>query len=74
MSEIPTLRAKEVISILEKLGFEEARQKGSHKIFKHKDSRTTIVPVHGSRDISPRLLRDISKQINMNIRDFVALR
>jgi len=53
VSDIPTLRAREIIAILEKLGFEEARQKGSHKTLKHKDGRMTIVPVHGSKDVSP---------------------
>ena len=37
MSNISTLKSREVISILKKLGFKEIRQKGSHKQFRHKD-------------------------------------
>ncbi|MGB4376757.1 MAG: type II toxin-antitoxin system HicA family toxin, partial [bacterium] len=32
--------------ILEILGFKEIRQKGSHKIYRHKDGRTTVIPFH----------------------------
>jgi predicted RNA binding protein YcfA (HicA-like mRNA interferase family) len=31
MGNYPVLKAKELIAILEKLGFLEARQRGSHK-------------------------------------------
>ncbi len=42
--KLPLLSAKEVIRILEKLGFKEIRQKGSHKYFKHADGRGTVIP------------------------------
>jgi predicted RNA binding protein YcfA (HicA-like mRNA interferase family) len=54
---IPTLKPKAVIRALEKMGFLEIRQKGSHKQFRHPDGRATTVPVHAGRDISPILLR-----------------
>jgi len=51
MTRLPTLKPREVIAILESLGFEEVRQRGSHKQFRHPDGRQTTVPVHGGRDI-----------------------
>ena len=56
-SKPPVLTAKQVIAILENLGFVEVRQQGAHKQFRHSDGRATTVPVHGGRDISPILLR-----------------
>jgi predicted RNA binding protein YcfA (HicA-like mRNA interferase family) len=50
---LPVLKPKEIISILQNLGFVMTRQRGSHQQFRHKDGRATTVPVHGSRDISP---------------------
>jgi len=47
------LKPAEVINILERLGFSEVRQKGSHKQFRHPDGRGTTVPFHPGRDISP---------------------
>ena len=61
MGKIPVLKPQEIIKILSGLGFEEVRQKGSHKQFKHEDGRFTTVPFHKGRDISPILLKKICK-------------
>ncbi|PKN68575.1 MAG: hypothetical protein CVU54_14000 [Deltaproteobacteria bacterium HGW-Deltaproteobacteria-12] len=71
MGSIPILKPKEVIAMLEKLGFKEVRQKGSHKQFRHADSRITTVPFHQGRDISPILLRQIVKDIRLTIDEFL---
>jgi predicted RNA binding protein YcfA (HicA-like mRNA interferase family) len=71
MGYIPILKPKEVIAILEKLGFQEVRQKGSHKQFRHSDGRFTTVPFHQGRDISPVLLRQITKDIDLTIEEFL---
>ena len=65
MPRLPVLKAREVVSILENLGFVEVRQRGSHKRFRHEDGRTTTVPIHKGRDISPILLRQIASDIGM---------
>jgi predicted RNA binding protein YcfA (HicA-like mRNA interferase family) len=62
---LPVMKPKEVIAILERLGFVMVRQKGSHQQFRHSDGRATTVPVHGSRDLSPLLLRQICKDIGI---------
>ncbi|HAE39675.1 MAG TPA: hypothetical protein DCG57_13740 [Candidatus Riflebacteria bacterium] len=67
----PMLSAKETIKILNRLGFAEIRQKGSHKQFKHADGRQTTVPAHPGRDISPIILRQIAKDIGMTFQDFI---
>jgi len=56
----PILKPREVVARLERLGFREIRQRGSHKQFRHADSRVTTVPVHQGRDISPTLFRQIA--------------
>lgn len=52
MPGIPVLKPREVIAILNALGFVEARQRGSLKRFRHPDGRATTVPFHAGRDIS----------------------
>ncbi|OOV34470.1 hypothetical protein BO91_01535 [Candidatus Synechococcus spongiarum LMB bulk10E] len=75
MSDLPTLKPREVISILTRLGFVCVRQKGSHRQFRHSvDGRQTTVPVHGSRDIRPQMLACIARDIGLNVRDFVRMR
>lgn len=67
MGSLPVLKPQEVIAILERLGFYEVRQKGSHKQFRHTDGRGTTVPFHQGADISPILLRQIARDINMPV-------
>ncbi|OQX12013.1 MAG: toxin-antitoxin system, toxin component, HicA family protein [Desulfobacteraceae bacterium IS3] len=71
MGNIPTLRPQKVIAVLEKLGFTEIRQRGSHKQFRHPDGRCTTVPYHQGTDISPILLRQITKDIGVTIEKFL---
>jgi predicted RNA binding protein YcfA (HicA-like mRNA interferase family) len=65
MPKPPILKPREVIAILESLGFQAVRQRGSHIQFRHTDGRATTVPNHQGRDISPTLLRQIAKDIGL---------
>ena len=67
MGSLPTLKAREVASRLEDLGFVEIRQRGSHKQYRYPDGRGTTVPFHAGRDISPTLLRKIAKDIGLTV-------
>ena len=71
MGKHPVLKAKEVAAILERLGFVEARQRGSHKQYRHPDGRSTTVPFHSGRDISPILLRQIAKDIGITVEEML---
>ena len=71
MGKTPVPKAREVISILEGLGFTQVRQRGSHKQFRHPDGRNTTVAVHQGRDVSPLLLRQIASDIGLTIEKFL---
>ena len=56
------MTAKQVIKLLEQNGWFEARQSGSHKIFKHPEKAENIaVPYHGNKDLKKGTLNDILK-------------
>lgn len=74
MGNIPILKPTEVCRILEKLGFLNVRQRGSHIQFRHADGRCTTVPMHKGRDIAAPLLRQISRDIDLTIDEFVSHR
>jgi predicted RNA binding protein YcfA (HicA-like mRNA interferase family) len=74
MSNLPVLKPREVVRILETLGFAEVRQRGSHRQFRHADGRGTTVPFHAGRDIAPPLLRQIAKDIGLNAQEFISHR
>jgi predicted RNA binding protein YcfA (HicA-like mRNA interferase family) len=68
---LPVLKPREVAAILEKLGFVEVRQRGSHKQYRHADGRSTTIPFHSGRDISPALLRQIARDISLTVEEML---
>ncbi|MEI6789049.1 MAG: type II toxin-antitoxin system HicA family toxin [bacterium] len=74
MGNVPVLKPREVIAILDAIGFVEVRQRGSHRQFRHSDGRCTTVPFHQGRDLSPILLRQIAKDIDLTIDEFLHYR
>ena len=71
MGSLPVLKAREVAALLQAQGFREVRQRGSHKQFRHDDGRTTTVPFHAGRDVSPALLRKIASDVNMSVEELL---
>jgi predicted RNA binding protein YcfA (HicA-like mRNA interferase family) len=71
MPKPPVLKPREVVAILQRLGFAEVRQRGSHKQFAHPDGRNTTVPFHQGRDISPALLRQIADDVGLSVEKFL---
>lgn len=71
MVKLPVLKPREVVALLQRLGFREIRQNGSHKQFRHPDGRGTTVPFHGGRDISPLLLRQIARDIGLSVSELL---
>jgi predicted RNA binding protein YcfA (HicA-like mRNA interferase family) len=71
MGDVPVLKPREVAAILLRLGFMLVRQRGSHCQYRHPDGRTTTIPVHQGRDISPSLLRMIARDVGLEIREFL---
>ncbi len=66
---LPSLTGREVIAILERQGFVQVRQSGSHVIMKHADGRRTTVPLHAGRDLGRGLLRQIMRDANLTVDD-----
>jgi predicted RNA binding protein YcfA (HicA-like mRNA interferase family) len=71
MGNVPVLKPREVVRLLEKLGFTQIRQRGSHRQFRHPDGRFTTVPDHKGRDISPFLLRKIADDIKLSVEELL---
>ena len=69
--KLKPLPSKKVIQILEQIGFEKIRQRGSHVFFRHPDGRTTIVPVHKGEDIGRGLLQEIIKDTKLTKEEFL---
>ena len=73
MSRLPALPARKVCRVLEELGFEPLRQKGSHILYRHPDGRATVIPVHRGEDLGRGLLRSILRDIEISRDEFLEL-
>jgi predicted RNA binding protein YcfA (HicA-like mRNA interferase family) len=69
-----TLSGKELIRLLEKLGFIVVRINGSHHRLKHPNGKVTTVPVHKNEDLPKGLLRKIIREdLEMELDEFNTL-
>ncbi|MBI4355815.1 MAG: type II toxin-antitoxin system HicA family toxin [Candidatus Omnitrophica bacterium] len=73
MSKLPILKPRELVRLLQRLGFEPLRQKGSHLYLRHPDGRATVIPMHRGEDMPPGLLRSILHDIKLNREEFLDL-
>jgi len=74
MSSLSPIKARDLIKLLKKIGFVERRQKGSHLFLSHLDGRTTVVPIHPSKQIGIGLLRSILHDVKLSPEDFGKLK
>ena len=71
MSKLPVLKPTELVRLLERLGFQRIRQKGSHLYLRHPDGRATVIPIHRGEDIPPGLLRSILHDVELTREEFL---
>jgi predicted RNA binding protein YcfA (HicA-like mRNA interferase family) len=71
VGSVPVLKPREVVALVVRLGFQEVRQRGSHRQYRHPDGRGTTIPFHAGRDISPSLLRKIARDIGLTVEELI---
>jgi predicted RNA binding protein YcfA (HicA-like mRNA interferase family) len=74
MGKLPSVTSKDVVRVLKKLGFFEDRQKGSHLILIHQETRRrVVVPMHQRKTIKKPLLAAIINNTGFPLSDFLDL-
>jgi predicted RNA binding protein YcfA (HicA-like mRNA interferase family) len=73
MARLPRLTGKELIALLQSIGFQVVRTRGSHHFLRHPDGRVTVVPVHGGEVIGPGLLTKILRDCDLSRDQFKKL-
>lgn len=74
MNKLPRISGKELIKLLAKMGFQVARQKGSHVILKKETetgTKAVVVPLHD--EIDKGTLLEIIRQAGMKKDEFLQL-
>jgi predicted RNA binding protein YcfA (HicA-like mRNA interferase family) len=72
MPKLPRISSREAIRALERLGFEQVRQTGSHVVMKkitREGEIGCVVPVH--RELKVGTLNGILKQARVTVEEFV---
>lgn len=73
MPKIPIINSKELIRVINKLGFFEWHRVGSHAQFKHPSGRRVTVPIHAGKDIRKKLLKGVINDLDISIGEFIKL-
>ena len=62
------MRSREVIAALERAGWEQVRQKGSHVQFKHPNRPGRVTVTHPNPNLPVGTLKSIEKQSGLKLR------
>lgn len=74
MPKLVPIDPKQLIKILEWLGYTHIRTRGSHHFMIHEDWKTTVIPVHSNEQISGWLLLKILRDVQISKKQFELLR
>ncbi len=67
MTRAGPLSGARVVGALQRLGFEQVSQRGSHVKMRHPDGRTAIIPMHS--EIARGTLASICRQAHVHVTD-----
>ena len=71
MSTFPALTGTQLIKVLQRLGFEIIRVRGSHRFLRHPDGRCTVVPVHRGETLGRGLLARILRDCDISLTELL---
>jgi len=71
--KLPSVKARQVIKVLDAIGFQRIRQSGSHVTYRHPDGRWTIVSVHPGKTIPKGTLCKIIRDAGLSVEEFIRL-
>ncbi len=66
MPKLPRLTAREIVAVLEKIGFSLTRQSGSHQIYKNAAGKRVTVPFHAAKILHPKVLKSILRDAELS--------
>lgn len=68
-SVFPDVNSKQIVKVVEQLGFEFVRQSGSsHAIYRRtSDNKRTTIPIHGRKSLKRKTIKSICKDIGVTL-------
>ena len=75
MRKLVPITAYKIIKIIERIGFENVRIKGSHYFFIHPlSNKSTTIPVHSGEVLGVGMLKQILRDIDVSTEEYEKLR
>ena len=73
MPKLARVTARQMATILEKLGFSLTRQSGSHQIYKNAAGKRATIPFHAAKILHPKVLKSILRDAELSAEDLEKL-
>ncbi|MBI2891753.1 MAG: type II toxin-antitoxin system HicA family toxin [Nitrospirae bacterium] len=70
MGALGEIKARRLLRVLERAGFQVKRSRGSHRFLKHSDGRALLFAFHDRETIGPRMLSKVLKDAGLEVEDF----
>ena len=67
MPRLPRITARQMATVLEKLGFSLTRQSGSHQIYRNAPGRRATLPFHAAKILHPKVLKSIMRDADLTV-------
>jgi predicted RNA binding protein YcfA (HicA-like mRNA interferase family) len=71
--KLPRINARQMISVLQKLGFKLSRQSGSYKIFKNESGVRVTVPFHAGKILHLKIVKSVLRDCDLSVERFLEM-
>jgi predicted RNA binding protein YcfA (HicA-like mRNA interferase family) len=66
MPKLPRVTARQMATVLERLGFSLIRQSDSHQIYKNAAGKRATIPFHAAKILHPKVLKSIMRDAELS--------
>jgi len=66
---LPRVTAAQILHALRRLGFEEVRASGSHRILRNTEGQRVTVPYHAGQVLHPKILQSILRDADLSVEE-----
>ncbi|MGV8119620.1 MAG: type II toxin-antitoxin system HicA family toxin [Candidatus Xenobiia bacterium LiM19] len=72
--KLPVVKAKDLLRVVNALGYVLDRQKGSNAVYyRKKDATRIVIPIHAGVDLKPGTLSGIISDMGLTVEEFINL-
>ena len=73
MPKLPNIKGKQLLKVLQSIGYILDHMQGSHHVLRRSDGRKTTIPIHGNKEIPKGTLLGILTDLDISKEEFVLL-